>query len=170
MLLVNVHELDVIFTDPVALCALKHQVHDIRRIFCLESEDVLVLSAAQDLREGCEVDTERDVAVAAEWGEGFGLEHHRDESDVRVVHGLEGDAGVIAVEIAVLDKVFDGVDDLVCKSVSARADMMLITDLLQELRLFQSCFKHYRWLVVACISSRRKHTFGGTFEVGESLI
>jgi len=26
---------------------------------------------------------------------------------VRVVHGLEGDAGVIAVEIAVLDEIFD---------------------------------------------------------------
>jgi hypothetical protein len=31
---------------------------------------------------------------------------------VRVVHGLEGDSGVIAVEVAVLDKVLDGVDDL----------------------------------------------------------
>ena len=29
-----------------------------------------------------------------------------------VVHGLEGDAGVIAVEVAVLDEIFDGVDDL----------------------------------------------------------
>jgi hypothetical protein len=31
---------------------------------------------------------------------------------VGVVHGLESDAGVIAVEIAVLDEVLDGVDDL----------------------------------------------------------
>jgi hypothetical protein len=31
---------------------------------------------------------------------------------VRVIHGLEGDTGVIAVEVAVLDKVLDGVDDL----------------------------------------------------------
>jgi hypothetical protein len=29
-----------------------------------------------------------------------------------VVHGLEGDTGVITVEIAVLDEVFDGIDDL----------------------------------------------------------
>ncbi len=29
-----------------------------------------------------------------------------------IVHGLEGDAGVIAVEVAVLNKVFDGVNDL----------------------------------------------------------
>ena len=32
---------------------------------------------------------------------------------MRVVHSLEGDAGVIAVEVAVLYEVFDGVDDLV---------------------------------------------------------
>lgn len=29
-----------------------------------------------------------------------------------VVHGLEGDSGVIAIEVAVLDKILDGVDDL----------------------------------------------------------
>lgn len=29
-----------------------------------------------------------------------------------IVHGLEGDTGVITVEVAVLDQVFDGVDDL----------------------------------------------------------
>ena len=34
-----------------------------------------------------------------------------------VVHSLEGDTGVIAVEVAVLDEVFDGVGDLLfnCK-------------------------------------------------------
>jgi hypothetical protein len=31
---------------------------------------------------------------------------------VGVVHGLEGDSGVIAVEVAVLHEIFDGVDDL----------------------------------------------------------
>jgi hypothetical protein len=31
---------------------------------------------------------------------------------VRVVHGLEGNAGVIAVEVAVLDEVLDRIDDL----------------------------------------------------------
>jgi hypothetical protein len=31
---------------------------------------------------------------------------------VGVVHGLERDTGVIAVEVTVLDEVLDGVDDL----------------------------------------------------------
>ena len=112
MLLVNVHELDVVFTQSVALRALEHQVDDVRRILGLEGQDVIVLRAAQDLCEGGEVDTERKVAIAAEGREGFGLEHHGDEGDVGVVHCLERDAGVIAVEVAVLDKVLDGVDDL----------------------------------------------------------
>lgn len=112
VLLVNVHELDVVFTQSVALRALEHQVDDVRRILGLEGQDVIVLCAAQDLCEGGEVDTERKVAIAAEGREGLGLEHHGDESDVGVVHGLERDTGVIAVEVAVLDEVFDSVDDL----------------------------------------------------------
>lgn len=112
MLLVNVHELDVVLAQPVALRALEHQVDDIRRILGLECENVIVLCAAQDLGKGGEVDAERKVAIAAEGREGFGLEHHGDESDVGVVHGLERDAGVIAVEVAVLDEILDGVDDL----------------------------------------------------------
>jgi hypothetical protein len=31
---------------------------------------------------------------------------------VRVVHGLQGDAGVIAVKVAVLDEILDGIDNL----------------------------------------------------------
>lgn len=112
MLLVNVHELDVILAQSVALRALEHQVDNIRRVLGLEGEDVLVLCAAKDFGEGGKVNAESEVAVAAEGREGFGLEHHGDEGDVRVVHGLEGDAGVIAVEVAVLDKVLDGIDDL----------------------------------------------------------
>ena len=112
MLLVNVHELDVILAQPVALRALEHEVDNIRRILGLECEDVIALCAAQDLGERGEVDAEREVAIAAEGREGLRLEHHGDESDVGVVHGLERDAGVIAVEVAVLDEIFDGVDNL----------------------------------------------------------
>jgi hypothetical protein len=31
---------------------------------------------------------------------------------MRVIHSLESDTGVIAVEVAVLDEILDGVDDL----------------------------------------------------------
>lgn len=112
MLLVNVHELDVVLAQSVALRALEHQVDNIRRILSLECENVVALCAAEDLGERSEVDAERKVAIAAEGREGFGLEHHGDESDVGVVHGLERDTGVIAVEVTVLDEVLDGVDDL----------------------------------------------------------
>ena len=120
MLLINVHELDVVLADPVALSALEDQVDDIRRVLGLEGEDVFVLCATEDFCEGGEVDAEGKVAVAAERREGFGLEHHGDQGDVGVVHGLERNTGVIAVEVAVLDEVLDGVDDLDVLLVGAR--------------------------------------------------
>ena len=112
MLLIDIHKLDIIFAQPITLAALEHQVHNVWCILRLECQDVLILSASEHFHERAEVDTEGDVAVAAEGGEGFGFEHHRDEGDVGVVHGLESDTGVIAVEIAVLDQVFDGVNNL----------------------------------------------------------
>lgn len=120
MLLVNVHELDVVLAQPVALGALEDQVDDIRRVLRLEGEDVFVLCATEDFCEGGEVDAEGKVAVATEGREGFGLEHHGDQGDVGVVHGLERNTGVIAVEVAVLDEVLDGVDDLDVLLVGAR--------------------------------------------------
>ena len=112
MLLIDIHQLDVVLAQPIGLAVLKHEIDNIWRIFRLESEDVLVLCGSQDLGERGQVDAERDVAIAAEGREGFGFEHHRDESDVGIVHGLESNAGVVAVEIAVLHEVFDGIDDL----------------------------------------------------------
>lgn len=103
MLLIDIHELDVIFAQAVALAALKHQVNNIRRILRLQRQDVFVLGASQHLHQRAEVDAEGNVAVTAEGGEGLGFEHHGDKGDVRVVHSLQGDAGVIAVEVAVLN-------------------------------------------------------------------
>ena len=112
MLLINVHQLDVVFAQPVGLLVLELQVDNIRRIFRLEREDVFALRGSKNFGERGEVDAEGDVAIAAEGGEGFGFEHHRHESHVRVVHSLERDAGVITVEVAVLHEVFDRIDHL----------------------------------------------------------
>lgn len=112
MLLVDIHQLDVVLAHAVGIRALEDQVDNIRRVLRLERQDVLVLGRAQHFRQGGQVDAERDVAVAPEGREGLGLEHHRDERHVRVVHCLQRDAAVIAVEVAVLHQVFDRVDDL----------------------------------------------------------
>lgn len=103
MLLIDIRKFDLILAHAVRLRALKHQVHHIGRVLSFQGEDVIVLSGAEDLCEGDEVDSESDVAVAAVGGETFCFEDHGDEGDMGVVHGLEGDAGVIAVEVAVLD-------------------------------------------------------------------
>lgn len=112
MLLVDVHELDIVLADPVAARILKDEVDDVRRVLRLQGQNVIGLCGTEHLGEGCEIDTEGDVAVASEGGEAFGSQQHGDESNVGVVHGLESDAGVIAVEVAVLDKVLDSVDEL----------------------------------------------------------
>jgi hypothetical protein len=135
VLLINVHELDIILAQSVALSALEDQVDDIRRVLGLEGQDVFVLCAAQDFCEGGEVDAERKVAVAAEGREGFGLEHHGDKGDVGVVHGLERDSGVIAVEVAVLHKILDGIDDLCRESACA----VQVYEWINHLTFFNSC-------------------------------
>ena len=112
MLLIDIHKLDIILAQPVTFAALEYQVDNIRRILRLQGQYVLVLCASQHLHERGEIDAQSNVAVTAERGERFGFEHHGDEGDVGIVHGLEGDAGVIAVEVAILYEVFDGVDDL----------------------------------------------------------
>lgn len=123
MLLVNVHELEVVLADAVVVAALKDEVEHVGGVLGLEGQDVLVLGGAQHLGQRRQVDTQRNVAVAAVGREALGLEHHGHERDVRVVHGLQGNARVIAVEVAVLDQVLDGVDDLVreTRGVSTRA-------------------------------------------------
>lgn len=125
VLLVNVHELEVVLADAVIVAALEDEVEHVGRVVGLERQEVFVLGSAQNPGEGDEVDAEGDVPVAAEGREGLGLEHHGHEGDVTVVHGLERDARVIAVEVAVLDEVLDGVDHL-----------------LQDRRLFKPSLEH----------------------------
>lgn len=108
MILIDIHELDIILTDPVVLRVLKHEVERVRCVIGLQRQYVLVLGTTEDLREGGQVDAEGDVAVAAVRTEALGFEVHGDEGDMGVVHCLQGDAGVVAVEVAVLDEVFDG--------------------------------------------------------------
>lgn len=127
VLLVNIHQLEVILAQPVAIAALKDKVQHIRRVLSLDSEDILVLRRTENLGQRRKVNTKRDVAIASIWGKSLGLEHHRHERDVRVVHGLEGDTGVIAVEVAVLYQVFNGIDNLqklVCIFVECNQPML----------------------------------------------
>lgn len=118
MLLINVHEFDVIFAQSIAFAALKHQVYKIGVVLRLQCENVLILRTSQDLHEGTEVDAEGNIPVASERREGFCFEHHGHEGDVRIIHGLQGDARVIAVKVAILDEILDGVDNLiVCETL-----------------------------------------------------
>ncbi len=112
MLLIDIHQLKIVFGQSVALAGLELEVQHIWGVLGLEGKNIVVLGSTEDLGEGTEVDTERNVAIATVWGETLGLEHHGDERDVGVVHGLQSNAGVVAVEVAVLDEVLDRIDNL----------------------------------------------------------
>jgi hypothetical protein len=110
--LIDVHELQVVFAQSIIVAALKDQVENVWRVFGLEGQDILGSCSTENLCERSKVDSESNIAITPVWGEAFGLEHHRNEGNVGVVHGLEGDTGVIAVEVAVLDEILDRIDDL----------------------------------------------------------
>lgn len=103
MLLINVHKLQVVLAQSIVGTALEDQVQHIGGVLSLEGKDIIVLGGTKDLGEGCEVDTKGDVAIASVGRETLCLEHHGDKGDVGVVHGLESDTRVIAVEVTVLN-------------------------------------------------------------------
>ena len=117
MLLINIHELQIIFAQSVTIGVLENQVEHIRRVFSLEGQDILVLGSTKDFCKGGKVHPQSYVTVAAVWGEAFGLEHHRNEGHVGVVHGLEGDTRVIAVEVTVLDQILNRINDLLMSAL-----------------------------------------------------
>jgi len=112
MFLINIHKLQIILAQPVTLAALEDQVENIGRILSLQCKDILSLGCTENLCKGGKIDTESYIAIAAVGGEAFGLEHHGNQCNMGVVHGLEGDTGIIAIEVAVLDEILDGVNDL----------------------------------------------------------
>jgi hypothetical protein len=121
MLLVNVHELDVVLADPVLATRLEHDIDDIGGVFRLYVENIIVPCCAEDLGQGAKVNTESDVSIAAVARKSVGLERHRDEGYVGVVHGLKVDTGIIAVEVAVLHKVFDSINHLQLSDTTHKA-------------------------------------------------
>ena len=112
VLLINVHQLDVVLADAICRGTLEDEVHHVRAVLSLKGEHIGALCGAEDFGERVEVDAERNVAVAAVWLELLRSQHHGHERDVRIVHGLERDARVIAVEVAVLYQVLDRIDRL----------------------------------------------------------
>lgn len=52
-----------------------------------------------------------------------------------IVHGLKGDARVIAVKVAVLNQVFDCIDNLQVSQNKAKSNLESIIDLLQKVCL-----------------------------------
>ena len=112
VLLVDVHQLDVVLAEPIHRAALEDEVEAVGRVVGLERHDVVRLSRPKHLGQRGQVDAQRQVPVAAVGREALGPEHHRHQRHVRVVHGLQRDARVVAIEVAFLYEVLDGIDNL----------------------------------------------------------
>ena len=76
MLLVDIHQLNIVLAKSVGVRTLEDKVDNIGGVFSFEGEDVIVLRSAEDLGEGGEVDAERNVSIASEWSEHLSLQHH----------------------------------------------------------------------------------------------
>jgi hypothetical protein len=76
MLLINIHKLQIILAQSIALAALKHQIENIRRVLSLDSQDIFILGGTENFCEGSKVDTKSHVAIASIRGETLCLEHH----------------------------------------------------------------------------------------------
>ncbi len=61
---------------------------------------------------------------------------------MRIVHGLEGDARVIAVEVAILYQVFDSVHDLERCEYADLEGFPNVSYLLEQVCLLQPCLEH----------------------------
>jgi hypothetical protein len=112
MLLINIHKLNIVLANSIHILALERQVHNVWCVFGLQRQEVLSLAGPEHLCKGAQIDTQSNVAVASEGRESVGSEKHGNERYVRVVHSLQRNARVIAVEVAVLHQVFDSVDHL----------------------------------------------------------
>jgi len=66
---------------------------------------------------------------------------------VGIVHGLESDPGVIAVEVTIVDQILDRIDNLAYQYLLvmyAHSSAYL----LQQVGLLKTCFKHYNATLV----------------------
>ena len=82
MFLVDVHEFDIIFAEPVRLGALKYQIDYVGRILSFQGEDVFVLGTTQYFEKRGQVDAKGNIAVASEGGKGASGEQHGDQGDM----------------------------------------------------------------------------------------
>jgi hypothetical protein len=123
VVLVDVHELDIVLANPVRFGTLEDEIDHIGGVFRLQGKDVATLGCAKHLGQRDQIDTQSDVAVTAVWGEALGFEQHGHESNVGIVHGLQRNSGIAEVEVAILDEVLDSIDHLAEREREKRVRM-----------------------------------------------
>mmetsp|Transcript_37364 Transcript_37364/g.98845 ORF Transcript_37364/g.98845 Transcript_37364/m.98845 type:complete len:345 (+) Transcript_37364:1-1035(+) len=120
---VNVHQLELEVRNAVLRLVLEHEGHGVRLVVGLERDDIVIVAALEHLAHGGQVDTERDVAVAAVVVEAIGTQEQRNERHMARVHGLQRDASRRAVEVGLSDEVLHGLGDLLEHTALSHASL-----------------------------------------------
>lgn len=76
MLLVDIHQFDVVLGNTIILRVFKNEIEHIRCIVGLERQQVIVLRSTEHLLQRRKIDSEGNIAVTAVWREGVGLQLH----------------------------------------------------------------------------------------------
>ncbi|KAJ8544259.1 hypothetical protein ON010_g12008 [Phytophthora cinnamomi] len=90
---------------------LEHDVERVAVVLRRERQGVVVARALEDLGQRRRLHAQRDVAVAAVVLEALGAQQQRHERHVRAVHGLQRQARLGAVDVALGDEVLHGLHD-----------------------------------------------------------
>jgi hypothetical protein len=80
---------------------LVNKVQEVGIVGGFERADIVVLGALEDLGQTGEVDAQRHGTITSIVDEEFVGQVDRDQGDVRVVHGLEADAFLGALEVGI---------------------------------------------------------------------
>lgn len=67
VLLVDIHELQIILAQPIAVTALENQIEHIWCILGLERQDIFALGSTKNFRQRCQIDTKGEIAIASIW-------------------------------------------------------------------------------------------------------
>lgn len=131
-------------SNTSTLGGLEQKGEGISSVIRLESDDVFVVCALENLTQVCRVESKVDGAVTSVVIETIGAEVDSDQGDMRRIHGLDGNAVIAAIHVSILYQVLDRINDL-----------------LKDLSFCDAGFEHGRLIGVGAGEKRREESNTG---------
>jgi len=112
LLAVNVHEFELKVGNAILPGTLEHQRQGVPVVLGLQGDDIVIPCALENLPHVRGIEPQADGSVTPEVVEAAGTQTNGHEGDVGVVHGLDGHLVVGAVDVGLLDEVFQRLNEL----------------------------------------------------------